>query len=189
MEDGGRVGGAGEDGVDAGEGFGDSAFDDGGERERERERLRADGEEIGAFGDAVVELMTEKQKQGRRAGMGKHGMGCAGVGANGFAVDEAGREACGGVEENGEVAMAERFREFRCPLLDGVDEEFRAGELFAKRAGEMESDGVVATKGVATGEDEGVVHGSLIRDPCSVFRVPWRQGGVIGTYEIKRRFG
>ena len=55
--------GAVEDGVDAGEGFGDGGLHGEGERKGEGERLRADGQEEGAFGDALIEIVAEAQKE------------------------------------------------------------------------------------------------------------------------------
>jgi hypothetical protein len=107
--------------------------------------------------------MTEAQEQGRCAGVGDYGVGYAGVGANGFTVDEAGGETGGGVEEDREVAAAEVFSEFGSPLLAGVDGDLRAGELIAEQASELEGDGVVAAERVATSEDEGASHGNVIR--------------------------
>ena len=59
MEDGRRVGGTFEDGLDVGEGFGDGALDRGGEEKRECKGFCTDGEEEGAFGHAVVEIVAQ----------------------------------------------------------------------------------------------------------------------------------
>jgi len=166
VEDAGREGGAGEDRMDAGEGFGDGALDWGGEGIGEGKGLGADGEEEGAFGQVTVEMLAETQKQRRSAGVGEQGVWFAGQGTDRFAMDEAGGEAGGGVEKDGEVAAAERFGEFRSPLLGGVYRDSWAGKLIAELAGELEGDGVVAANGIATGEDEGASHGRVIRGKC-----------------------
>jgi hypothetical protein len=101
VSDAGRIGGAGEDGVDSGEGYGDGALDWWGEAVRKGEGLGVDGDEEPALGNVNVELMAEAQEERGRAGVRDYGVGFAGVGANGFAVDEAGGEAGGGVEEDG----------------------------------------------------------------------------------------
>jgi hypothetical protein len=90
--------------------------------------------------------------------MGDYGVGFAGVGTHGFAVDEARGEASGGVEKDGEFTAAERLGEFGSPLLGGVDRDLRAGKLIAEQASELEGDGIVTAKGVAAGEDKGAGH-------------------------------
>jgi hypothetical protein len=137
VEDAGREGGSGEDGVDAGEGFGDGALDGGGEGMGEGERLSADGEEEGAFGDVIVKLITEAEEERGRAGVCEQGVRFVGKETDGFTVDEAGREAGGGIEKDGEVAVAERFGEFGGPLLGSVDSDPRAGELIAEETGKL----------------------------------------------------
>ena len=59
MENTGRKGGTFENGLDTGEGFGDGALDRGREGNREGEGLCTDGEEEGAFGHAVVEIVAQ----------------------------------------------------------------------------------------------------------------------------------
>jgi hypothetical protein len=142
--DAGRIGCAGEDRVDAGEGFGDGKLDGRRKGVGESEVLSADGEKKSTLGNVLVKLAAETQEEGRRAGMREQSVRFAREGAHSFAVDEAGGEAGGGVEENGKVATAERIGEFGSPLLGSVEGYMGAGELIAELAGEMEGDGVVA---------------------------------------------
>ena len=61
-EDAGGVGGAGENGFDMGDGFRNGALRSRGKRKGKREGLRANGEQIGAPGDAVVELAAHQEQ-------------------------------------------------------------------------------------------------------------------------------
>ena len=63
MVDAGRVGGAFEDGVDAGEGFGDGALDGRREGIGKGEGMCADGEEEGALWDSRVKILAETQEE------------------------------------------------------------------------------------------------------------------------------
>jgi hypothetical protein len=69
VEDAGREGGAGEEGVDAGESFGNGALYWRRQGIGEGEGLITDGENEGAFGDAIVKPVTEAQEQRRCSGV------------------------------------------------------------------------------------------------------------------------
>lgn len=158
VKDAGRKGCAGEDGVDAGEGFGDSTLDGGREGVGEGEGLGPDGQKEGALWNTMVEIVAETQEKRGRAGVGEQGVRLASEGTNRFAVDKAGGEPSGSVEEDGEIVAAERLGEFWRPLLAGMNGDLRAGELIAELACEMKGHSVVAANGVATGEDKSVSH-------------------------------
>ena len=82
-------------------GFGDGIVHRRRKRKGEREGLRADSEEIGAPGNAIIKLAAHEQQQGRIAKVCEQGVALADVRRDGFAVDKAGRKALGSVEKNG----------------------------------------------------------------------------------------
>ena len=125
----------------------------------------ANGQKEGAFGLAGIKLDRKGKKR-----LGAHRVrqvrGEFAGGLNVLELNFPGRERSRSIEEKNDVGLADRLRQFRGPLLQGLNVSFRLAKLGAKVAGKEHRDAVIPPKWVAASENERMIHGEMRRRPA-----------------------